>query len=132
MLMMFFCQIRIIFRLIEFSSGAGSNNTLIYHEWPIYSLDALPMFLAILLLAIWHPGRFLVGPESHFPKLTRKEKKMMKAEKKEAKRQKKEQKKMEKEAKKNRTFVDQGGYSMDDRTGILPLGSRGGSADDRV
>jgi Na+-transporting methylmalonyl-CoA/oxaloacetate decarboxylase gamma subunit len=37
------------------------------------------MMLAILILAIWHPGQVLVGPESEFPKMTRKEKMAAKA-----------------------------------------------------
>jgi len=63
----------------------------------MYALDALPMFFAVLLLNIWHPGRYLVGPESEFPKLSRQEKKALKREKKERKREKKELKRQRKE-----------------------------------
>lgn len=42
------------------------------------------MMVALLLLAIYHPGRYLLGPESEFPHLTRKEKKVLKQEKKAA------------------------------------------------
>jgi len=38
----------------------------------------------LVILAIWHPGRYL-GPESEFPKISRKEKKAMKMAEKEAK-----------------------------------------------
>lgn len=43
------------------------------------------MMVAILLLAVFHPGRSLVGPESEFPKMSRKEKKAAKKERKAAK-----------------------------------------------
>ncbi|KAF2177081.1 RTA1-domain-containing protein [Zopfia rhizophila CBS 207.26] len=84
---------RIIFRLIEYSRGTDPSNPIPHHEAYMYALDALPMFLAILLLNIWHPGHYLVGPESEFPRLSRKEKKALKREKKERKREKKEMKK---------------------------------------
>lgn len=45
----------------------------------MYCLDALPMCLSLLVMAIGHPGRTLVGPDSEFPHLTRKEKKAAKA-----------------------------------------------------
>lgn len=51
------------------------------------------MMTAILLLAIIHPGRILVGPESEFPRKTRAEKKAEKRAKKEAKASKKAMKK---------------------------------------
>jgi hypothetical protein len=47
------------------------------------------MMTALLILAIFHPGRTLVGPDSEFPKLSRKEKKALKAAKKEAKKEEK-------------------------------------------
>jgi hypothetical protein len=37
------------------------------------------MFLATLLMCMSHPGHFLKGPNSEFPKLSRKEKKAAKA-----------------------------------------------------
>ncbi len=58
------------------------------------------MMVALLILAIWHPGRYLVGPESEFHKLSRREKKEIKREKKEAQRQGKEAKKQAKQDKK--------------------------------
>ncbi|KAJ7655847.1 RTA1 domain-containing protein [Mycena polygramma] len=71
--------IRIIFRLIEFSSGLYSSITM--HEAPFYCLEALPMFVALLLWNVFHPGQVLVGPESEFPKKEKKSKKDKKAEK---------------------------------------------------
>jgi hypothetical protein len=53
------------------------------------------MMIAIVILAIWHPGRTLLGPESVFPKLTRKEKKAMKKAKKEEKAARKMEKKLD-------------------------------------
>ncbi|KAJ7148650.1 RTA1 like protein-domain-containing protein [Mycena crocata] len=58
--------VRIIFRLIEFSSGVFSSLTM--HEWPFYVLEATPMFLAFFLWNLSHPGQVLVGPDSEFPK----------------------------------------------------------------
>lgn len=64
---------RIVFRLFEFSAGTGVDNPLPYHEQYALALDAFPMSLAILILAIIHPGLALRGPESEFP--NRKERK---------------------------------------------------------
>ncbi|KAJ7185340.1 RTA1 like protein-domain-containing protein [Mycena filopes] len=66
-------DIRIIFRLIEFSSGVFSPITM--HEAPFYCLEALPMFLALSLWNVSHPGQVLVGPESEFSKKEKKSKK---------------------------------------------------------
>ncbi|KAJ7320816.1 RTA1 like protein-domain-containing protein, partial [Mycena albidolilacea] len=71
--------IRIVFRLIEFSSGVYSPITM--HEAPFYCLEALPMFAALLLWNISHPGQILVGPDSEFPKKEKKSKKGVQAEK---------------------------------------------------
>ncbi|KAJ6584385.1 RTA1 like protein-domain-containing protein [Mycena capillaripes] len=65
--------IRIVFRLIEFSSGVYSPLTM--HEAPFYCLEATPMFIALLLWNVWHPGQVLVGPDSEFPKKEKKNKK---------------------------------------------------------
>jgi hypothetical protein len=86
--------VRIIFRLVEFSAGTGVNNPLPYHEEYALVLDAFPMTLAILILAVVHPGLALKGPESELP--SRKEKK---AEKKRAKAEKKALKEDRKKAK---------------------------------
>jgi len=59
------------------------------------------MLLAVFLLNVVHPGTVLRGPESEFPRLSRKAKKALKLEKKERKRAAKEEKKqlkMEKKA----------------------------------
>ncbi|KAJ4295259.1 hypothetical protein N0V90_007270 [Kalmusia sp. IMI 367209] len=86
---------RIIFRLIEFAAGTEVSNPLPYHEKYALALDAFPMTLAILILAVIHPGLALKGPESEFP--SRKERK---AEKKKVKAEKKAEKYERKMAKK--------------------------------
>lgn len=75
-------QIRIIFRIVEYSDGVSSTSPILRHEVYQYALDAVPMFLALLILNIFHPGRVLVGPDSEFPRLSRAEKKKLKQEKK--------------------------------------------------
>ncbi|KAI1373191.1 RTA1 like protein-domain-containing protein [Hypoxylon crocopeplum] len=60
--------VRIIFRLVEFSSGStGVSNPLLTNESYFYVLEAMPMLLAILTFNIVHPGLTLVGPESEMP-----------------------------------------------------------------
>lgn len=69
--------IRIVFRLVEFSAGIDeSANALIGTEGYALGLDAIPMMLALLLLAIVHPGLVLKGSDSEF--LSRKEKRLRK------------------------------------------------------
>ncbi|KAI1208639.1 RTA1 like protein-domain-containing protein [Annulohypoxylon truncatum] len=60
--------IRIIFRLVEFSSGStGVSNPLLTNESYFYVLEAMPMLFAILSFNVIHPGIALVGPESEMP-----------------------------------------------------------------
>lgn len=88
---------RIIFRLVEFSGGVDpENNSLPFEEGYALGLDAFPMALALLILAVIHPGLVLRGEGSEFP--SRKERK---AEKKERKAEKKELKRAKKEGKSN-------------------------------
>ncbi|KAF3937255.1 hypothetical protein ABW19_dt0202155 [Dactylella cylindrospora] len=91
--------IRIVFRLVEFSAGIYGTK-LTTEEAYFYVLEALPMALASVAWNIFHPGRFLVGPESEFPRKTRAEKKAIKAEKKRVKEEKKKEKRDEKEQQK--------------------------------
>ncbi|EEQ32740.1 RTA1 domain-containing protein [Microsporum canis CBS 113480] len=65
--------VRIIYRLVEYSGGLHS--AIATNENAFYILDASPMFLALLALNIFHPGRFLVGPGSEFEKKPKKDKK---------------------------------------------------------
>lgn len=71
---------RIVYRIIEFSAGAGSPITaaILHNEWYQYVFDTTIMFLAIVILHVYHPGKVFQGPDSRFP--TRKEKKAMKLE----------------------------------------------------
>lgn len=76
--------IRIIFRLVEYSAGIDPDkNPLPFDENYALGLDAVPMLLAGIILAIYHPGLALKGPESVFP--SRKERKAERREKKAAK-----------------------------------------------
>jgi hypothetical protein len=65
-------SIRIVFRLIEYSQGISS--TIPNHEVYQYCLDTLPMFAALVLLNVVHPGRIMKGKEGDLP--GRKERKL--------------------------------------------------------
>ena len=50
-------QIRTIYRVVEFALGIfGYPFT---HEWPLYVLESGPMFIAMAILAMYHPTRLL-------------------------------------------------------------------------
>ena len=91
-------QIRIVFRLIEYSPAG--NSSIPNHEAYFYCLDALPMAIVVYLVNVIHPGTILVGPEAEFPRKSRRQKKEEKKAKKEAKNEEKEKKRAQKEAKK--------------------------------
>ncbi|KAF1977640.1 hypothetical protein BU23DRAFT_587593 [Bimuria novae-zelandiae CBS 107.79] len=95
---------RIIFRLVEFAAGTEVSNPLPYHEKYALALDAFPMTLAILILAVVHPALALKGPESEFPsrKQRKAEKKKVKAAKKAEKMEKKMERKMAKKPQQKR------------------------------
>ncbi|KAL5334126.1 RTA1 like protein-domain-containing protein [Aspergillus crustosus] len=57
--------IRNIFRLIEFSDGV--HGYIAVHEAFFYSLDALPIFAGLVVMAAVHPSVVLRGPGSEFP-----------------------------------------------------------------
>jgi RTA1 like protein len=75
--------IRIIFRLVQYASGFTS--TIPTHEAYFYTLEALPMILALYVMNITHPGGTLVGPDPYYP--TREQIREAKRAKKEAKRE---------------------------------------------
>jgi hypothetical protein len=50
-------QIRSIYRLVEF--GLGIDGYPFRHEWPFYTLEALPMLPAISTFCLWYPGRYM-------------------------------------------------------------------------
>ncbi|KZO94507.1 hypothetical protein CALVIDRAFT_565575 [Calocera viscosa TUFC12733] len=59
--------IRIAYRIAEYASGAIITD-ITTHEAYYYVLDATPMFLALVVFCVVHPGRVLVGPGSEFEK----------------------------------------------------------------
>lgn len=67
--------IRIIFRLVEYSSGLDSQ--IPNHEAYMFILESLPMFIAIALFNVVHPGAVMPGKENNIP--GRKERKNLKA-----------------------------------------------------
>jgi hypothetical protein len=69
---------RILFRIIEFSAGAGTKLTHEFrvHEVYQYVFDAVPMFFALVAMNVLHPGTVLKGKDSEFK--SRKERKMEK------------------------------------------------------
>jgi hypothetical protein len=95
-----YLQMRIIFRLVEFGQGVSSSNPILTHEGYTFGLDALPMLLATVLLNMVHPGMVLKGPESEFPRLSRKGKKVAKQEKRQGKVQEKNERKEAKQTRK--------------------------------
>ncbi|PQE09686.1 RTA1 domain protein [Rutstroemia sp. NJR-2017a BBW] len=65
--------VRIIFRLVEYSSGL--HTSIPNHEAYQYCLDSIPMFIALVILNVYHPGRVMAGPASDIPsRKTRKNK----------------------------------------------------------
>ncbi|KAJ0287442.1 hypothetical protein CBS470a_005406 [Colletotrichum nupharicola] len=61
--------VRIVYRLVEFSSGNGVDNQLITREGYFYALEAVPMVLAIGVFNVVHPGARMDGPGAEMPGL---------------------------------------------------------------
>ncbi|KAJ0165801.1 hypothetical protein CTA2_9945 [Colletotrichum tanaceti] len=61
--------VRIVYRLVEFSSGHGLQNALVTHEAYFYALEALPMLLTVAVFNVVHPAAFMDGPGSDMPGL---------------------------------------------------------------
>lgn len=101
--------------MVEFSGGVSSSNEILLNEAYIFGLDGLPMFLALALLNVVHPGTILKGTQSEFPRLTRKQKKELKRQKKEQKQQKKAEKKAGRKAGyvSESVLLEANGYEMD-------------------
>lgn len=59
--------IRIIYRMVEFSAGLGPSNPLPSNEPVLYVLESTPMWIAIMLWNIFHPGRFVYGEDAKMP-----------------------------------------------------------------
>lgn len=61
-------SIRIFYRLAEFSGGLDHHNPLPSNEPLLYVLESTPMWLAILVWNIVHPGRFVHGADAKMPR----------------------------------------------------------------
>lgn len=59
--------VRIVYRLAEFSGGLGPSNPLPSNEPLLYVLESTPMWLAILVWNVIHPGRFIRGKDARMP-----------------------------------------------------------------
>ncbi|EZF28976.1 hypothetical protein H109_07850 [Trichophyton interdigitale MR816] len=64
---LFFITMRIVYRLIEFSSGHTDSNPIPHHEWYMYVFDAVPMLFAIGTWNVVHPGKTIRGPDAKMP-----------------------------------------------------------------
>ncbi|KAL4796591.1 RTA1 like protein-domain-containing protein [Aspergillus venezuelensis] len=62
-----FITIRIIYRLVEYSSGTELSNPIVSHEWFMYVFDAVPMCVAIGVWCLVHPGGVLRGADARMP-----------------------------------------------------------------
>ncbi|KAL4968155.1 RTA1 domain-containing protein [Aspergillus stella-maris] len=62
-----FITIRIIYRLVEYSSGTELSNPIVSHEWFMYVFDAVPMCVAIGVWCLVHPGGVLRGQDARMP-----------------------------------------------------------------
>lgn len=108
--------VRNIFRLAEYAMGGVNGNTITRHEWYQYVFDAVLMFLAMVALSLFHPGRVLQGERSNFSaedKARKTQKKAKKQEKADAKRARKEQKTYNKNSK-NRALLGDDEASQSD------------------
>lgn len=57
LLMSFFCKLRCVYRLIEHATGY--DGYLFTHEWNFYVFEALPMIIAMTVVAVWYPPRYI-------------------------------------------------------------------------
>ncbi|KAM0263964.1 hypothetical protein ACHAQJ_000999 [Trichoderma viride] len=64
-------KLRIIFRICEYAQGLDSS--IPQHEAYQYSLDSLPMLLALVVFNIMHPGRIMCGRKCDPPSFWRQE-----------------------------------------------------------
>ncbi|KIW23461.1 uncharacterized protein PV07_11655 [Cladophialophora immunda] len=53
----FWVQVRSVYRVVEF--GMGIDGYPFTHEWCLYVLEAVPMFIALTVLALYHPVKFM-------------------------------------------------------------------------
>ncbi|KAL2799382.1 RTA1 like protein-domain-containing protein [Aspergillus keveii] len=116
---LFLITVRIVFRLAQYARGTDVDNPALRYEWFEYVWDAAPMFVALVVLNVIHPGRVLSGDDSEFPRVSRVEKKRLK-------REKKEIKAAEKEAKKQRKHYKKHGSDGIDMLDVQERGAAGG------
>ncbi|KAL6242401.1 hypothetical protein RBB50_010540 [Rhinocladiella similis] len=104
--------VRNTYRLAEFATGETSPT--VTHEWFGYVFDALPMFVASVVLNVWNPGKVLQGARSDFgeqDKERKRAKKEKKARKKEAKQMRRKNRKQEKDDAADGNGGEFGGYT---------------------
>ncbi|EXJ56856.1 hypothetical protein A1O7_07200 [Cladophialophora yegresii CBS 114405] len=53
----FFVQVRSVYRVVEFAMGV--DGYLFKHEWCLYVFEAAPMFIALSVLAWYHPVKWM-------------------------------------------------------------------------
>ncbi|EXJ67445.1 uncharacterized protein A1O5_09458 [Cladophialophora psammophila CBS 110553] len=53
----FWVQVRSVYRVVEF--GMGIDGYPFTHEWCLYVLEAVPMFIALTALAWYHPVKYM-------------------------------------------------------------------------
>lgn len=59
--------VRILYRLIEFSGGLDDDSPLRTEEVYFFVFEAVPMFAAVAVFILSHPGRVISGPGSEMP-----------------------------------------------------------------
>ncbi|OQE30493.1 hypothetical protein PENFLA_c003G07615 [Penicillium flavigenum] len=64
----FFIMVRLIYRVIEFSMGMDTYTWT--HEWPLYVLEATPMFIAMMALGWYHPARWIPSGLRAMPEIS--------------------------------------------------------------
>ncbi|KAL4964261.1 RTA1 domain-containing protein, partial [Aspergillus stella-maris] len=62
-----FITVRIIYRFVEFSGGNHDDNPIANNEWYMYVFDAGPMWFAIAVWNVVHPGTVIKGPDAVMP-----------------------------------------------------------------
>ena len=50
-------QVRSIYRMIEFTQGAGGY--FLTHEWTFYIFEAVVMLPTIVIFNVWHPAHYV-------------------------------------------------------------------------
>lgn len=135
-------QIRILFRLVEFSGGVDSSITKHVSKTETYQyiFDSTLMLLAMIVIHFPHPGTILIGEDAEPPygKVKRAMKRAAKVEKKHVKAVRKERKRMDKLSRDaKRAGVGNGNTDEDDDDEDIEMGpyvklTDYGQGDDKV